>query len=92
MVGRINNAARIFSTVAAASQEQAKNITMLNHAVLSMDAVTQTNASAAQEASEAATGLTQQVGVLNRDMDHLIILAKGDKAVMKIPEPLEAEA
>jgi methyl-accepting chemotaxis protein len=84
MVDRITRAADIFSTVAHASKEQAQNVTLLNNAVMQMDTVTQSNASAAQETSEAASGLTEQVHVLNKDMDHLIILAKGDKAVAKV--------
>ncbi|MDR2339603.1 MAG: methyl-accepting chemotaxis protein [Deltaproteobacteria bacterium] len=85
MVGRITRAAEIFSTVAKASKEQAQNVSLLNTAVLEMDAVTQNNASAAQETSEAATGLTEQVHILNKDMDHLLALANGDRAVTKIP-------
>jgi hypothetical protein len=91
MVGRITKAADIFSTVAKASQEQARNVSLLNTAVLEMDSVTKSNASAAQETSEAAAGLTEQVLVLNRDMDHLLVLAKGAKAVVLIPEDQSEE-
>ncbi|MDR2198360.1 MAG: methyl-accepting chemotaxis protein [Deltaproteobacteria bacterium] len=85
MVENITMAADIFSKVASSSKEQAQNVSLLNHAVLEMDAVTQNNAQAAQETSLAASGLTQQVEVLNKDMDHLIELAKGDKAVTRLP-------
>ena len=72
--------AELVSEVAEASKEQSQGISQINSAMSEMDRVTQTNASSAQEAANAAGQLSLQAGNLMTAIHELNVMAHGAEA------------
>lgn len=70
----------LVSEVANASGEQSQGISQLNTAVVSMDKVTQSNASSAEESASAAEELHSHSFALNESVSALMALIGGSKS------------
>lgn len=69
--------ARLIAEIAQATTEQAHGVDHVNTSMGHMDRLTQTNAAAAEEASNAAVDLTTQAASLNSLIDELVGMVKG---------------
>jgi methyl-accepting chemotaxis protein len=74
---RIQDLTHNISQIALASQEQSIGVSQVNDAVLQMDTLTQSNASASEETASAATQLSSQAELLKTSVGELKLLVEG---------------
>ena len=65
IVGSVQHAAVLVTSIATASNEQSKGIDEINRAVSQMDEMTQQNAALVEQAAAAAMSLRDQAGLLS---------------------------
>ncbi len=76
---------QILGAVAEASREQSQGIGQINHSMLTMDQVTQSNATSANESAHSAGALSSQAANLLAAVDELTALAHGPNGPVSGP-------
>lgn len=92
IIEQVRGLEKLVGEVAQASSEQSQGIGQINHTVLQLDKVTQSNAAAAEESASAAEELSAQASELNSLVGELMILVgatrqNDDRGVSGTPQP-----
>ena len=85
---RVNS---LVSEIAQASKEQSQGVGQITNAAVEMDKVTQANAATAEESASASGQLSFQAGNLLQVVGEVNVLAHGQGASLKRPEPDKVE-
>jgi methyl-accepting chemotaxis protein len=75
-----NKASVIVAEISSAAEEQARGVAQLNGAVVSMDALTQANASQSEELAASAEELSSQAFSMDDWVDNLVGVIDGETA------------
>ncbi|MDP0499200.1 MAG: Cache 3/Cache 2 fusion domain-containing protein [Verrucomicrobiota bacterium JB022] len=87
IIGHIREMDELSEEIAAAGREQLNGISQINHAVQSMEGVTQNNAAASEETAAAAAELNAQTNTIRELIDDLQTLIKGRTRQKQTPAP-----